>query len=383
VGGLTGIPQSAAIAINDMLEYCARVKPGQEVVLLAQIDGLYGGDNLVDSEAISWIASAVKMHGANPTVIWIDEPALLHQWRVPPVVKAAFTSCDVFINHSFDLVTEEITEFRKMVNSHNIPMVRNFATTTPLLCTAWAQTPYELISEIRYQASLPFKGGTPWQLTDANGSHLEGRILPSPDPGQGMPYSLRRHEFGYYLPWPEWVHPPVSISETNGVFIFDCMLSWWSRYVGISPYFSKPIRLMIQNCRITDISGGDEAEALRRFLAAMKEHLGEGVYDFKQLHFGVHPKAAVAPHQCPNLLYRRVIEHSHSSNIHVHIGAPPATADYPYWMHCTGDIRTATFKVGDTLVHDRGHLTALDHPAVLAVAAKYPGRPGPVDVNRL
>jgi hypothetical protein len=45
-------------------------------------------------------------------------------------------------------------------------------------------------------------------------------------------------------------------------------------------------------------------------------------------------------------------------------------------MHCTGDIRTATFRVGDTLIHDRGHLTALDHPAVRAVAERYPGRPG-------
>ena len=33
-------------------------------------------------------------------------------------------------------------------------------------------------------------------------------------------------------------------------------------------------------------------------------------------------------------------------------------------------------KVGDTFTHDRGHLTALDHPSVLAVAAKYPDRPG-------
>jgi hypothetical protein len=94
------------------------------------------------------------------------------------------------------------------------------------------------------------------------------------------------------------------------------------------------------------------------------------------VHFGVHPQAAVAPHQCPNILYRRLIEHSHSSNIHVHIGAPAETRAYPYWMHITGDIRTATFKVGDTLIHDRGHLTALDHPAVKAIAAKYPDRPG-------
>ena len=137
-----------------------------------------------------------------------------------------------------------------------------------------------------------------------------------------------------------------------------------------------PIKLKINDCRITEIKGGEEAEALRRFLSSMRQRLGEGVYDYNCLHFGVHPQAAVAPHQCPNILYCRLIDHSHSSNIHVHIGAPPPTSDYPYWMHCTGDIRTATFRVGDTLVHDRGHLTALDSPAVLAIAAKYTGRPG-------
>ena len=108
----------------------------------------------------------------------------------------------------------------------------------------------------------------------------------------------------------------------------------------------------------------------------MVDRVGEGVFDFKCLHFGVHPQAFIGSHQCPNILYRRLIEHAHSSNIHVHIGAPPATADYPYWMHCTGDIRTATFRVGDTVVHDRGYLTALDHPKVHEIASKYPGRPG-------
>lgn len=375
----SGIPKGAAIAINDLLEHCARVRPGQEVVLLAHVDGLYGGDNLVDQEAISWIQTAVQLRGANASVLWIDEPPSPHTWRLPPLVKAAYSACDVFINHSFDIVVEEITEFRDLMTGGKALMVRNFATTAPLLCTAWAQTPHELVSEIRYQSSLAFKGGRRWQLTDANGTHLEGVIRPSPDPKRGipgMPYSSRREDFSNYRPWPEWVHPPVGISEASGVFIFDCMLSWWSRYIGISPYFSHPIQLTIENCRITGIKGGDEADKLRRFLAAMHERLGDGVYDFKHLHFGVHPQASVAPHQCSNILYRRLIEHCHSSNIHVHIGAPPATDAYPYWMHCTGDIRTATFRVGDTLVHDRGHLTALDHPAVLAIAAKYPGRPG-------
>jgi hypothetical protein len=373
----TGIPQGALIAISDMLDHCARVQPDQEVLLLAHIDGLYGGDNLVDQDAISWIQTAVQLRGANASVLWINELTRPHAWRFPPIVKAAITACDVLINHSFDIVVEEMTEFREFIKGRKLVMVRNFATTASLLCTTWAQTPYELVSEIRYQASLPIKEGLTWQLTDDNGTHLEGKIKPATASYLGYSsYSQRREETGAYRPWPEWVHPPVNLADTSGIFIFDRMLSWWSRYIGISPYFNKPIQLVVNNNRIEEIKGGDEADALRRFLSSMRERLGDGVYDFNCLHFGVHPQAAVASHQCPNILHRRLIEHSHSSNIHVHIGAPPPTSNYHYWMHCTGDIRTATFRVGDALIHNRGQLTALGNPAVKAIAAKYPGRPG-------
>ncbi len=373
--GQVGIPRGATVAISDMLDYCAKIQPDQDVLILAQIDGLYGGDNLVDQEAISWIQSAVQTRGAKASILWLDEPAKPHAWRFPPLAKAAIAACDVLINHSFDLVTEEIIEFRKYYSERKIRMVRNFATTASLLCTPWAQTPYELVSEIRYQSSLPFKNGVSWQLTDDNGTHLEGIVM-HPSMPDFPSYSVRREESGYYLPWPEWVHPPVLLGNTSGIFIFDSMLSWWSRYIGISPYFNNSIRLTVENNRIIRIEGGNEADALKHFLTSMRERIGDGVYNFNTLHFGVHPQAFVAPHQCPNILHRRLIEHSHSSNIHVHIGDAPPTSSYPYWMHCTGDIRTATFKVGNTVVHDRGYLTALDSPTVLAVVPKYPGRPG-------
>ncbi len=378
MNGPQGIPRGAAAAIDDLLDNCARITAGQEVVLLAHIDGLYGGDNLVDQEAVAWVQAACAHRGANASVLWIDEPARPHAWRLPPVVKAATAASDVLINFSFDIVFEELVEFKQFLWEKKLLMVRNFAVTAPLLCTAWAQTPHELVSEIRYQASMPFKEDVPWQITDDNGTHLEGIINPPYNPNHPWftSYSIRREEAGSYRPWPEWVHPIVRLRDVNGMFIFDRMLSWWSRYIGISPYFSKPIRLTIENCKITKIEGHDEADALRRFLASMHERLGDGVYDFNCLHFGVHPQAFVSMQQCPHVIYHRVIDHAHSSNIHVHIGAPAATPEYPYWMHCTGDIKTATFRVGETLVHDRGHLTALDHPAVRAVAAKYPGRPG-------
>jgi hypothetical protein len=373
-----GIPRGAAIAIDDMLENCARLQPGQDVLILAEVEGLYGGDSMVDEQAISWIQQAVQMKGANASVLWIDEPAIPHAWRFPRIVKAAMRGCDILINHDLNLVTEEIAEFREYIAEYKIKMVRNFATTAPLLCTAWAQTPHELVSEIRYQSSLAFKPDLPYVLTDENGTHLEGTVIGPPNRTgvPGMPYSSRRDEAGYYLPWPEWVHPPVNIINTSGVFIFDAMLSWWSRYIGISPYFDSPITLTIENNRITKIEGGEEAVALKNFLASMSERVGDGVWDFNCFHFGVHPQAIVAPHQCPNTLHRRIIEHSHSCNVHVHIGAPPSIPSYPYWMHCTGDIRRPSLTVGDTVVYEKGHLNALDNPVVKAVADKYPGRPG-------
>ncbi len=378
MGAQGGIPKGAAIAIDDLLDNCAHVKPGQEVVILSHLDGLYGGDNLVDREAVSWIQAGIAHRGANPSVLWIDEAAHVHAWRLPPVVKAALAASDVFINNSFDIVFEELVELKQFLWEQRLLMVRNFAVTAPLLCTAWAQTPHELVNEIRYQASAPFVEGLPWQITDDNGTHLEGFINPPFHANHPWftSYGIRREEAGSYRPWPEWVHPPVRLREVNGIFIFDRMLSWWSRYIGISPYFEKPVRLTIVNSRITRIEGDAEADALRRFLASMVERVGEGMYDFNCLHFGVHPQAKVSREQCPNILYHRLIDHSHSSNIHVHIGAPSPKPAYNYWVHCTGDIQTATFRVGDTLVHDRGHLTALDHPAVRAVAAKYPDRPG-------
>jgi len=218
-------------------------------------------------------------------------------------------------------------------------------------------------------------GGMPYTLSDPNGTYLEGTILPPSHP-RFPTYSRRRNEGPGYRPFPEWVFPPINIGHTSGTVVFDRTLSWWSRYIGISPVFEDPIRLTVENNRIIKIEGGREADALVRFLKEMEQYYGESVYNFPEIHSGVHPCAEATPQQCSHPLMRRVIDHSASCNIHVHIGAPWPNEKYPYWLHITGDIRHATWKVGDALIHDRGHLTALDDAAVKAVADKYPDRPG-------
>ncbi len=373
----TDIPLDAGIAINDLLDHGTggHLKGGTKVLILAYIDGLYGGDNLVDRNAIYWIEQAVRDRGAKPEVLWVNEPRpRFGQWTFPKVVQEALGRNDMVINHSFNLVVEEIQDFNTFVEwSKKIPMVRNFATTASLLNTAWAKTPQELVSEIRYQASLHVGIGDKFTLTDPNGTHLEGTIL---KPRSGK-YAVRREE-GFYLPWPEWVVPPISFADGNGTYVFDRTLSWWSRYIGIPPYFEKPVQLKIEGGRIVKIEGGAEAEAIQSFMNMLKDKEGGGVdvFLFNNFHFGTHPQARVAPQECPSVLYRRMIEHSDAHNVHAHLGTFRGNKQFPYMSHITGDLRNATLKIGDFVMHDNGRLTVLDDPAVAAIAAKYPGRPG-------
>ena len=373
---LSGITRGASLAIADLLDTCCQVKPGDEVVIASHVDGLQGGDNPVDEQTVAWIQQAIMERGANPTVLWFDEPAKMHKWRVPPVFLAAERACNVFINQSFDLTIEELKIIQETATEHNVTLCRNYATTVGLLNSPWVQTPYELVTEIRYEAAKMFgKGGMPYVIEDPNGTYIEGQILP-PNHPRFPTYDRYRADGPGYRPFPEWVFPPINVGESNGVVIFDRMLSWWSRYIGIPPVFKHPIELTIKDNRITKIAGKDEADALRGYLKGMEPVLGPDAYNFPEIHCGVHPCPVVAPQQCDHPLMTRLIEHSGSNNIHIHIGAPWPREEYPYWQHITGDLLNASWKVGDTYVLKAGHMTALDLPRIKAIADKYPDRPG-------
>ena len=47
------IPKTAAIAVADLLDTCAQIQPGQNVVIVAAVDGLHGGMNLVDEQTVA------------------------------------------------------------------------------------------------------------------------------------------------------------------------------------------------------------------------------------------------------------------------------------------------------------------------------------------
>ena len=109
------------------------MKPGQNVLILAAIDGLHGGRNLVDEHTVTWIQSGVQARGAHPTVIWADMPSRPDMiwpdiptpetaWKIPPIVKAAMKGADLLINHISDLSSEEhLKEFPELLKELKLP----------------------------------------------------------------------------------------------------------------------------------------------------------------------------------------------------------------------------------------------------------------------
>ncbi len=373
-----GIPKAAMNSLSDMVDNVAEVKPGMQVLILAAKDGLYNGDNLVDEEAVAWTASVLESRGATCFIMWYDDTSSKHDWKYPAILKAAVREADLVINMTFNLTTTENPEYRKDLEKYETWCVPMFPTTSTLLMSEWAQTPYELVTVIRHVASRPFMNHmAPFTMTDPNGTHLEGFVL---DPVKregipGLPYDSYRKQVRHVAFWPEWVHPPVNCKDVNGVYYFDRMLSFWSRYINIPPEWDDLVRVDVENSRIVKISGCKEALLIDKFLSEMEEKLGDGMRKFDMFHFGVHPNAHVEKYECPNDVKRRFVEHSHYSNVHWHLGSAGSNENYGYYPHITADIRHCSLTVGSVQVYDNGFLCCLNDPEVIAVAKKYPDRP--------
>ncbi len=384
MGSLPFIPQQISTAINDLLDHCAELKEGQRVLIVAAKDGLYGGLNLVDEVTVAWTQAAVQKKGAHPYVLWMDFPSKpaviwsegkesLHSWRLPPVLKRAIQEADLVITHAVDLsFEEELKETQELFQKAGVPMVRNMATTAPLLMSPWGQTPYELVSEIRIKTAELIRPGLRWTIIHPNGTHIEGEVS---KPARSEHYAHRRQP-GIYRPFPEGVFPSISTEGAEGVAVIHETGILGARHIGVPSKFKEPVRFTIEKGFIRKIEGGEEAKKLRAFYQFVSKYLGESAYEVRGFHGGVHPSAHIAPHECPDQLYRSFIEHHHWSSFHIHLGNSRPAAEFPYNLHISGELRGGSLKVGDQFLYEEGRLTAADNPSVRAIAERYPDRPG-------
>jgi hypothetical protein len=327
----------------------------------------------------------VQARGAHPTVIWVDMPSRPNviwpdiptpetAWKIPPIVKAAMKGADLLSNHISDLSSEEhLKEFPELLKELKLPMVRNMATTTGLLMSDWARTPHDLIAEIRYRMAELIVPDKRWVLTHPNGTHLDGKVGTPGRSGEGYAY-WRKH--GYYRPFPDGIYPAVNPVDAQGIFIFDQMMPVWAHKIGVPIRFAQPVRITVEGNQMVRIEGGSEAKAIEGFLAALAKRVGDkAAYEIRGPHGGVHPQARVTAVQCPDEEYREFIASFHTSAVHMHLGQGGRSNSFPFNLHTAAEVRGATLKVGEHVLHENGRLGVADDPRVREVAGRYTDRP--------
>lgn len=381
MGTTQPISRAAAQAIDNLLDDCAAVQRDQHVVILAAIDGLYGGTNVVDETAIGWLQEGVQARGAYATVMWIDLPVRRNViwpeiptresvWHIPRPVKSVMRGADLLISNVLDFSTEEeLKEWPELLAETKVPFVRNMATTAGLLSSAWARTPHKFVSELRLRTAELIRPNTRWELTNPNGTHLEGVVGPPP----GGTYTEAR---GRRTPFPEGIYPAINPINMQGELVFDRMLPTWARDIGVPHRFAHPVIATITENYIVKFEGGAEAKILQSFYAELAKVLGEDhAYEMRAPHGGVHPAAWIRPSLCPNEEYREFLHSFHPSSIHLHLGNHRYNDDFPYCLHAAPELRGSTLKVDGKVLHDGDQLGAMGHPSVVAMAAKYQDRP--------
>ena len=202
MGATQPIPRAAAQAVDNLLDDCAAVQRDQHVVILAAVDGLYGGTNVVDETAIAWIQQGVQARGAYATVMWVDLPVRRNVvwpdiptretvWRIPDPVKSVMHGADMLISHVLDFSTEEeLKEWPELLAETKVAFVRNMATTAGLLSTAWARTPHALV-----RVALAYRGAHPCRCSlgvDQPQRDASGRYRRAGDVELGSLYGAAR-----------------------------------------------------------------------------------------------------------------------------------------------------------------------------------------------
>ena len=334
------------------------------------------GLNKCDPEIIELLVQGVHERGAVPEVIAAKSKGEPGRPLMPEEFLYALRACDVFVNCTYDITWEEFRDLKDEGNARGVTVCRNFLNTVELLKTPWAHTSYKLLSEIRYQATKPFgTGGQKYTLKSSDGTDISGRILPPQKKKNGentvVEYAMYRTEqSGGYRPFPEWICPPISIGDTEGVVVFSKTHNWWADYLGIDCNFTEPAVATIEKGMVKAVKGGKEAGVIWSFMKSLEPFYGEEAFRFRAFHVGVNPVAQETAEMLRNKRLKRLVDHTDTGTVHVHICELPRCEQFPYRVHLTADLNDADLCIGDEYIVRKGHMAALDSEPVRDLAQK-------------
>ena len=350
-------------AANLVANY-ACVSAGENVCVYA--------DRSCDPLVTEAIAEAARNAGGRVVVVLADEtddPEASGLVDPPPVAVGAFFAADVILCILSVFKMQWSTKaLSRAVNEYGVRLAYIGPNTAAELASEWAKFPAEVAYAVGKQTLADLRaGGEEITITDVGGTCLTARVNPDHWSGAGTRGPMKKK--GAYGVIPASSISALKIEQASGRVVLDFLETF-----GPS---AERCELLVADNWITDVRGGAQAHIFRERLFSIKN-----ANYFCQIAWGFNPKGRIGDYlQAPWDKNKMSILTRLAGVMHLGIGATSfqqggdtkVTGNF----HTHGVLLAPTLKAGNTIIIDKGRLTALDSPVVRSLAAKY-GNPDEV-----
>ena len=258
-------------AADTLVDYVLRVKKDEDVLIY--------GDDIVDAAVLNATAAAVKSAGAAPTIV-IHETREISFTEPPKPLAAAMMDSDVTVEFSARAILYTQAQTNALKRNRAYICLTSLDREAMVRTLGWVN--YPKMVELGDKIAQMTTKADEIRVTSPSGTDFTARIGGRKFENFGSTADKRK----VIMLGGQTGGAPIEETE-NGVLAFDGNV--WPPDE-IKANIRTPIKCKVEKGKITDISGGVEADILRRYMAGLND---KNMYRIAHVCYGYHPKARV------------------------------------------------------------------------------------------
>jgi leucyl aminopeptidase (aminopeptidase T) len=258
-------------AADTLVNYVLKVKKDEDVLIY--------GDDIVDAAVLNATAAAVKSAGATPTIV-IHETREISFTEPPKPLAAAMMDSDVTVEFSARAILYTQAQTNALKRNRAYICLTSLDREAMVRTLGWVN--YPKMVELGDKLAEMTTEADEIKVTSPSGTNFTAKIGGRKFENFGSTADKRK----VIMLGGQTGGSPIEETE-NGILAFDGNV--WPPDE-IKSNIRTPIKCKVDKGVITEISGGVEADILRRYLASFKDG---NMYRIAHICFGYHPKARV------------------------------------------------------------------------------------------
>ena len=258
-------------AARNLVDYVLSVKKGEDVLIY--------GDDANDEDVLKATAAAVKAAGASPSVLVYETRKLAFSEPPKPLASAMMDS-DVVIEFSTKALLSTHAQTKALKRNRAYICLTSLDRQAMVLTLGWVD--YPRMIRLGDQLAEMTSKADEIRVTSPSGTDFVAKIGGRRFENVGSTAEKRQ----VIMLGGQTLGSPIEETE-NGIFAFDGNV--WPPDE-IKSNIRTPIKCRVEKGIIEEITGGLEADILKRYLAGLKD---PNMYRIAHVSYGYHPMARV------------------------------------------------------------------------------------------